>query len=167
MTTLAQPMDVRRSLAAARDAVDERVDRGAEGRVAVKRLKGGNQRQRHRVGEGVEGSELRFVLVADRAQQPFGLREGIAQDEGIKGEPKSGGLGIRQPGAPQGPVDHFARGMVGRPGRVEAEVQVKEALIPAFKALDRDAAFDASVDAFIEGVSCRCKASLSRQRSRT
>ena len=31
------------------------------------------------------------------------------------------------------------------------------ALIPAFKALDRDAAFDASVDAFIDGVSCRCK----------
>ena len=33
------------------------------------------------------------------------------------------------------------------------------ALIPAFKALDRDAAFDASVDAFIDGVSCRCKTS--------
>ena len=32
------------------------------------------------------------------------------------------------------------------------------ALIPAFKALDRDAAFDASVNAFIDGVSCRCKA---------
>lgn len=32
------------------------------------------------------------------------------------------------------------------------------ALIPAFKSLDRDAAFDASVDAFIDGVSCRCKA---------
>lgn len=32
------------------------------------------------------------------------------------------------------------------------------ALIPAFKALDRDAAFDASVDAFIDGISCRCKA---------
>ena len=31
------------------------------------------------------------------------------------------------------------------------------ALIPAFRALDRDAAFDASVDAFIDGVSCRCK----------
>jgi len=30
------------------------------------------------------------------------------------------------------------------------------ALIPAFKALDRDAAFDTSVEAFIEGVSCRC-----------
>jgi AcrR family transcriptional regulator len=29
------------------------------------------------------------------------------------------------------------------------------ALIPAFKALDCDAAFDASVDAFIDGVSCR------------
>ena len=34
------------------------------------------------------------------------------------------------------------------------------ALIPAFKALDRNAAFDASVDAFIDGVSCRCKAPL-------
>jgi AcrR family transcriptional regulator len=32
------------------------------------------------------------------------------------------------------------------------------ALIPAFKALDRDAAFDAAVEAFIEGVACRCKA---------
>jgi hypothetical protein len=29
------------------------------------------------------------------------------------------------------------------------------ALIPAFKALDRNAAFDASVDAFIDGVACR------------
>ena len=35
------------------------------------------------------------------------------------------------------------------------------ALIPAFKTLDRDAAFDASVEAFIDGVSCRCKASAS------
>jgi len=41
------------------------------------------------------------------------------------------------------------------------------ALIPAFKALDRDAAFDASVDAFIDGVSCRCKAPVRRERSRT
>ena len=32
------------------------------------------------------------------------------------------------------------------------------ALIPAFKALDHDAAFDAAVDAFIEGVACRCNA---------
>ncbi len=31
------------------------------------------------------------------------------------------------------------------------------ALIPAFKGLDRDAAFDASVEAFINGVSCRCR----------
>jgi len=30
------------------------------------------------------------------------------------------------------------------------------ALIPAFKALDPDAAFDASVAAFIEGIACRC-----------
>jgi AcrR family transcriptional regulator len=37
-----------------------------------------------------------------------------------------------------------------------------QALIPAFKALDRDAAFDASVDAFIDGVSCRCKAAVPR-----
>jgi len=29
------------------------------------------------------------------------------------------------------------------------------ALIPAFKALDRNAAFDASVDAFLDGVACR------------
>jgi AcrR family transcriptional regulator len=39
------------------------------------------------------------------------------------------------------------------------------ALIPAFKALDRDAAFDASVDAFIDGVSCRCKATGGANRS--
>jgi hypothetical protein len=32
------------------------------------------------------------------------------------------------------------------------------ALIPAFKTLDRDAAFDASVEAFIDGVWCQCKA---------
>jgi hypothetical protein len=31
------------------------------------------------------------------------------------------------------------------------------ALIPAFKALDPDAAFKAAVDAFIEGVDCRSK----------
>jgi AcrR family transcriptional regulator len=31
------------------------------------------------------------------------------------------------------------------------------ALIPAFKALDPDAAFDASVETFIDGVSCRCR----------
>jgi hypothetical protein len=35
-----------------------------------------------------------------------------------------------------------------------------QALIPAFKALDRDAAFDASVEAFVDGVACRCKAPL-------
>jgi hypothetical protein len=41
------------------------------------------------------------------------------------------------------------------------------ALIPAFKALDRDAAFDASVDAFIDGVSFRSKSRTARQRSRS
>jgi AcrR family transcriptional regulator len=49
-------------------------------------------------------------------------------------------------------------------GNAEAELRALDglaypatlALIPAFKALDRDAAFDASVDAFIDGVSCRC-----------
>jgi len=41
------------------------------------------------------------------------------------------------------------------------------ALIPAFRALDPDAAFDASVDAFVDGVACRCKASALRPRSRT
>ncbi len=35
------------------------------------------------------------------------------------------------------------------------------ALIPAFRTLDRDAAFDASVEAFIDGVSCRSKTSAS------
>ncbi|HKA47196.1 MAG TPA: TetR/AcrR family transcriptional regulator C-terminal domain-containing protein, partial [Methyloceanibacter sp.] len=40
------------------------------------------------------------------------------------------------------------------------------ALIPAFKALDRDAAFDASVEAFIDGVACRCKPRAPRKRSR-
>ena len=39
------------------------------------------------------------------------------------------------------------------------------ALIPAFKALDRDAAFEASVDAFIDGVSCRCKAPGKQSRT--
>ncbi len=48
----------------------------------------------------------------------------------------------------------------------EEEAELKEldplvcpatvALIPAFKALDPDAAFDASVAAFIDGVGCRC-----------
>ena len=37
------------------------------------------------------------------------------------------------------------------------------ALIPAFKALDRDAAFGASIDAFIDGVSCRCSARVPHQ----
>ena len=40
------------------------------------------------------------------------------------------------------------------------------ALIPAFKALDRDAAFEASVDAFIDGVSCRCEAPTDIHRLR-
>ena len=40
------------------------------------------------------------------------------------------------------------------------------ALIPAFRALDRNAAFDASVEAFIDGVSCRCKARESVKQSR-
>ena len=35
------------------------------------------------------------------------------------------------------------------------------ALVPAFKSLDRDAAFDASVDAFIDGVACRSKYEVS------
>jgi AcrR family transcriptional regulator len=39
------------------------------------------------------------------------------------------------------------------------------ALIPAFKALDRDAAFEASVDAFIDGVSCRYKAPGKQSRT--
>lgn len=38
------------------------------------------------------------------------------------------------------------------------------ALIPAFKALDRNAAFDMSVNAFIEGVARRCKTSALRQK---
>ena len=38
------------------------------------------------------------------------------------------------------------------------------ALIPAFKSLDRDAAFAASVDAFIDGVSCRCKSRAGKPR---
>mgnify|MGYP003693949087 CR=1 FL=1 len=42
-----------------------------------------------------------------------------------------------------------------------------QALIPAFKALDRDAAFDASVDAFVDGVSCRCKARLPQRSARS
>jgi AcrR family transcriptional regulator len=41
------------------------------------------------------------------------------------------------------------------------------ALIPAFKSLDRDAAFDVSVDAFIDGVAFRCNARSLHQRSRT
>ena len=36
------------------------------------------------------------------------------------------------------------------------------ALIPAFRSLDREANFAASVDAFIDGVSCRCKKRASR-----
>jgi AcrR family transcriptional regulator len=40
------------------------------------------------------------------------------------------------------------------------------ALIPAFRALDPDAAFEASVDAFIDGVACRCKGGALRPRSR-
>jgi AcrR family transcriptional regulator len=41
------------------------------------------------------------------------------------------------------------------------------ALIPAFRALDRDAAFDASVDAFVDGVACRCKGAEPSQRSKS
>jgi AcrR family transcriptional regulator len=41
---------------------------------------------------------------------------------------------------------------------------VTRALIPAFKSLDRDAAFAASVDAFIDGVSSRCKSRARKRR---
>ena len=71
--------------------------------------------------------KLRLVLVADRAHEPFGLRQGIAEDEGVEREPKSSGLGIREPGTPQRAVDHLAGGMIGRSRRVEAEVQMEEA----------------------------------------
>ncbi len=40
------------------------------------------------------------------------------------------------------------------------------ALIPAFKSLDSDAAFGASVDAFIDGVSCRSKTRTQRRVAR-
>jgi AcrR family transcriptional regulator len=40
------------------------------------------------------------------------------------------------------------------------------ALIPAFKGLNGDEAFRASVDAFIDGVSCRCKAKAQRRPAR-
>jgi AcrR family transcriptional regulator len=40
------------------------------------------------------------------------------------------------------------------------------ALIPAFKALDRDAAFDASVEAFIDGIACRVQGTRARKKSR-
>jgi hypothetical protein len=40
------------------------------------------------------------------------------------------------------------------------------ALIPAFKGLNGDEAFRASVDAFIDGVSCRCKAKAPRRPAR-
>ena len=36
------------------------------------------------------------------------------------------------------------------------------ALIPAFRALDREATFESAVAAFIDGVSCRCKADTKR-----
>jgi AcrR family transcriptional regulator len=38
------------------------------------------------------------------------------------------------------------------------------ALIPAFKSLDRDKAFAASVEAFIDGVECRCKSRARKSR---
>jgi AcrR family transcriptional regulator len=38
------------------------------------------------------------------------------------------------------------------------------ALIPAFKSLDRDKAFTASVEAFIDGVSCRCTSRARKPR---
>jgi AcrR family transcriptional regulator len=63
-----------------------------------------------------------------------------------------------------------------RPIRAQDEAELRSldplacpatlALIPAFKALDRDAAFDASVQAFIDGVSWRCDAPGSSKRSR-
>jgi hypothetical protein len=52
----------------------------------------------------------------------------------------------------------------------EAELQALDpqaypatlALIPAFKALDRDAAFDAALGAFVEGVACRNREPVGR-----
>src|SRR3989304_6305477 len=128
-----RPLAQHAGLAPARNPVDEGIDRRVEGRIAVERLEGRYQRQRRRAGQRVECPELRLVLVADRAQEPFGLRQGIAEDEGVEREPKSSGFGIRQPRTPQRAVDHLAGGIIGRPRRVEAEVQMEEAWMTVSK----------------------------------
>ena len=116
-----------RVLAAAGDAVDERLDRSVERGIAVERPEGWDQRERRRAGERVERPELSLVLVADRAEQPFGFRQGIAEDESVEREPEPRGLGIGETSIPQRPIDHLARGMVGWPGRMEAEMEVEQA----------------------------------------
>ncbi len=116
----------RARFAAARHAIDEGIDRCREGFVAIERLECRNERSRRRIGKGIERPELRFVVRVDRTQQPFGLSQGIAEDEGIEGEPKLGRLGIAQPGGPKGAIHDLARGMIGRAGRVEAEMQMED-----------------------------------------
>ena len=76
-----------------------------------------------------------LVLVADRAQEAFGLGQGIAQDEGVEREPKPSGFGIGEPGTAQRAVDHLAGGMIGGPRRVEAEVQMEQAWMTVCKIL--------------------------------
>ena len=99
---------MRTHLAAARDPLDEGLDRCVERGVAVERFERGDQRQRCRAGEGVERSEFRLVLIADRAEQPFRLRQGIAEDESVERKAKPGGLGIGETRIPQRAVNHLA-----------------------------------------------------------
>src|SRR6185312_8219347 len=77
--------------------------------------------------KGVERLKLPFVVRIDRAQQPFGLSQGVAENEGVEGEPKPGRLGVVQPGALKRAVHDLARGMVRGPGGVKTKVQMKDA----------------------------------------
>ena len=92
----AQPL-ASAGLAPARNPVDEGIDRGVERSVAVERLERRDERERRRAVERVERAKLLLVVVADRAEEPLGLSQGIAKDEGVEGEPESGGLGVDSP----------------------------------------------------------------------
>ena len=59
--------------------------------------------------------------------RPSASANDIAENKGVERKPKSGDLGIGKTGDLQCTINHFAGGMIRRPRRVVAEVQMEEA----------------------------------------
>src|SRR5262245_37737443 len=114
---------------AGRHAVDEGIDRGAERRIAVESLEGGDESARRRVSKRVERGELYLVIVADPTQKSLGLRQGVAEQKGVERKPETSRVGIGESGPAERPVNHLARGMIGRSRRMETEMQMEQARV--------------------------------------